>query len=182
MSELLDIVDDNDVVIGQAERDVAHAQGLTIRLVYVWFYTPGGEVILQRRSAHKEAYPNRLIATVSGHVGAGDSYLEAAIRETEEETGVAVDTDALQFFGKIHRRTGEARHMTDGFRCVYIYPFAGRVEDLRVEAGEGAGFELWQPHHLLKALVESPDEFTPFAREPFTRELIASIARDSDGA
>jgi isopentenyldiphosphate isomerase len=50
MSEILDIVNDNDEVIGQAERDEVHRIGLVCRLAYVCFYTAGGEVILQKRS------------------------------------------------------------------------------------------------------------------------------------
>lgn len=175
MSELLDIVDENDVVIGQAERDVAHAQGLKIRLVYVWFYTPGGEVILQRRGSTKKSSPNCLVSTMSGHVSAGDSYLEAAVRETEEETGFKVEPHDLQLFAKVQLRMEQPGYITDGFRSVYTYKFTGSIDELKIEPEEGAGFELWECGALLEALDTHPDKFAPFMREPVNRELIVSI-------
>lgn len=179
MSELLDIVDKNDIVIGQAERDAAHAQGLRIRLVYVWFYTPRGEVILQRRGAGKASYPNRLVSTVSGHVVAGDSYLEAAVRETEEETGVQVDPQALRLFAKVFRRYEQPGYITDGFRSIFLYEFRSDIDSLTVEAEEGAGFELWECDTLLESLAQHPDNFAPFLQEPINQKLIASIAQGS---
>lgn len=177
MSELLDIVDERDVVIGQAERDVAHAEGLRIRLIYVWFYTPEGRVILQRRGATKKSYPNRLVSTVSGHVAAGDSYLEAAVRETEEETGVTVDAQALRHFATVLRRAEQPGYITDGFRSIFLHEFRGGIDNLTVEAEEGAGFELWECDVLLEALVQHPDNFVPFLQEPINQKLITSITQ-----
>lgn len=57
MSEILDVVNDNDEVIGQAERDRVHSEGLVCRLVYVCFYTAKGEIILQRGAILKRMIP-----------------------------------------------------------------------------------------------------------------------------
>ncbi len=182
MSELLDIVDERDTVIGQAEREVAHAQGLKIRLVYVWFYTPGGEVILQRRGSTKKSHPDRLVSTMSGHVSAGDSYLEAAVRETGEETGVVVKPHDLQLFAKVQLRMEQPGYITDGFRSIYTYEFTGGIDELKIEPEEGAGFELWECSALLEALDTQPDNFAPFMMEPINRELIASIIQGSQAS
>ena len=73
MSEILDVVNENDEVIGQAERDEVHSKGLLCRLVYVRFYTTDGKVILQKRSASKKNDPGKLTTTVSGHVASGQT-------------------------------------------------------------------------------------------------------------
>ena len=180
MSELLDIVDENDAVIGQAERDVAHAQGLKIRLVYVWFYTPDGRVILQRRSNAKKSSPGRLVSTVSGHVGSGMSYIEAACKETHEEAGIVLRPEDLQFFAKVYCRTESSGVVTAAFRSVYLYRFTGEVSDLVVEPGEGAGFEAWEVTELLQEMIAHPETFAPFLYEPISQELLQSLAQGVD--
>src|SRR5690349_1257950 len=101
MSELLDIVNDRDEVVGQAERDEAHRLGLVCRLVYVYFYTEDGHIILQKRSMTKKNDAGKLTTTVSGHVASGQSYLEAAVREAHEETGVEIDISKLTDLGVV---------------------------------------------------------------------------------
>lgn len=172
---MLDIVNSQDEVIGTAERSVAHAEGLKIRLIYVWFYTPDGRIIMQRRSAYKRAHPNRLVSTVSGHVGAGVSYLDAAIRETKEETGVEVVSDELQQVSKVFKETHTPTDISAAFRMSYMYRFTDRVEDLRIEPGEGAGFEAWEPQDLLNALDNQPENFSPFMLHDASKEIIRKI-------
>jgi len=99
MSEILDVVNDNDEVIGQAERDRVHREGLVCRLVYVCFYTTNREIILQKRSDTKKNDPGKLTTTVSGHVASGQSYAEAATRETVEESGIEVSAEDLKDLG-----------------------------------------------------------------------------------
>lgn len=101
MSEILDVVNEHDEVIGQAERDEVHTVGLLCRLVYVCFYTAEGEILFQKRSATKKNDPGRYTTTVSGHVASRQSYLEAAVRETFEETGVKIEPQELQKIGVI---------------------------------------------------------------------------------
>lgn len=84
MENILDIVDENDQIIGQATRDKIHRQGLLHREIHVYFITPQQEIIFQHRAKDKETFPDLLDATVGGHVEIGDSYELTAIKETEE--------------------------------------------------------------------------------------------------
>ena len=63
-----------------------------------------------RRSADA-AYAAGLLCPPSGHVEAGEDVLEAAIRETEEEAGVALRPDQVQCVAVVHHRRpgGQAR-------------------------------------------------------------------------
>lgn len=178
MHEILDIVNERDEVIGTAERTRAHAEGLKIRLVYVWFYTPEGRIIMQRRSAQKKSSPNRLICTVSGHVESGSSYLEAAIKETREETGISVGEQDLRLASNVFEETGDAaQYITAAFRACYTYCYRGSIDDLRIEPGEGAGFEVWEPSALLQALDDEPDNFGSFMLHDTSRGIIRNVQR-----
>jgi len=86
--ELLDIVTDEDVVIDQQMRSTVHQLGLQHRGVHVFLFTPDGKMLIQKRSADRAASPSLLDCSVSEHVKAGESYLEAAMRGMKEEMGV----------------------------------------------------------------------------------------------
>ncbi len=87
--ELLDIVDENDQVIGQATRGEATARGLRHRCVFVFVRDGAGRIFVHRRTPGKLVFPSMYDMFVGGVVGAGESYDDAALREAEEELGVS---------------------------------------------------------------------------------------------
>ena len=88
MDELLDIVNNEDIVTGQEMRSTVHQLGLQHRGVHVFLFTRDGKMLVQKRSADRAASPSALNCSVSEHVKAGESYLDAAVRGMREEMGV----------------------------------------------------------------------------------------------
>jgi len=88
MDELLDIVNDEDIVTGQEMRSTVHELGLQHRGVHVFLYSEAGKMLIQKRSADRASSPSMLDCSISEHVKAGESYLDAAIRGMKEELGV----------------------------------------------------------------------------------------------
>ncbi|NOT03821.1 MAG: NUDIX domain-containing protein [Anaerolineales bacterium] len=86
--ELLDIVNNEDIVTGQEMRSTVHQLGLQHRGVHVFLFTRDGKMLIQKRSADRASSPSRLDCSVSEHVKAGESYLNAAVRGMKEEMGV----------------------------------------------------------------------------------------------
>ncbi|MFF8397948.1 NUDIX hydrolase [Streptomyces sp. NPDC016172] len=87
--EILDIVDENDQVIGQSPRGEAYARGLRHRCVFIQARDTEGRVFVHRRTPTKLVFPSLHDMFVGGVVGAGESYDTAALREAEEELGVS---------------------------------------------------------------------------------------------
>lgn len=87
--EILDIVDENDVVVGRSPRGEAYARGLRHRCVFIQVRDARGHIFVHRRTATKMVFPSLYDMFVGGVVGAGESYDTAALREAEEELGVA---------------------------------------------------------------------------------------------
>jgi 8-oxo-dGTP pyrophosphatase MutT (NUDIX family) len=86
--ELLDIVDEDDRVVGQSPRGEAYARGLRHRCVFIEARDADGRIFVHRRTPTKLVFPSLYDMFVGGVVGAGESYDAAALREAEEELGV----------------------------------------------------------------------------------------------
>ncbi|WP_320773910.1 NUDIX hydrolase [Streptomyces sp. CRN 30] len=87
--EILDVVDEQDRVVGRAPRGRVYAEGLRHRCVFVRARDAEGRVFVHRRTAEKLVFPSLYDMFVGGVVGAGESYDDAALREAEEELGVS---------------------------------------------------------------------------------------------
>ncbi|OIJ92496.1 NUDIX hydrolase [Streptomyces colonosanans] len=87
--ELLDIVDENDRVIGQAPRGEVYERGLRHRCVFIEVRDAEGRLFVHRRTPTKLVFPSLYDMFVGGVVGAGEAYDDAALREAEEELGVS---------------------------------------------------------------------------------------------
>lgn len=88
--EIFDVVDDHDNPTGTATRSEVHAKGLIHRAVHVFVLNRNGDLYLQKRSLHKDMNPGVWDSSVSGHLDAGESYADAAVRELGEEMGIHV--------------------------------------------------------------------------------------------
>lgn len=86
--ELLDIVDLDDRVTGQATRGEMMRRRLRHRCASVRVRDARGRLFVHRRTPVKLVFPSMYDVVVGGVVGAGESYAEAALREAEEELGV----------------------------------------------------------------------------------------------
>ncbi len=177
MSEILDIVNDSDEVIGQAERDRVHREGLVCRLVYVCFYTSNREIILQKRSDTKKNDPGKLTTTVSGHVASGQSYLEAAVRETVEESGIEVSADDLKELGVVRADYVQGDYLSNAMRGLFAYEFNGTAADLKVEDGDGAGFETFDVDKLEEELLSNPDRFAVVLADEVGKSIVRNVKK-----
>lgn len=86
--EVLDIVNDEDNVIGREKRSAIHRLGCQHRGVHVFLFTADGKMLVQKRSADRASSPSLLDCSVSEHVLAGEEYLKAALRGMREELGL----------------------------------------------------------------------------------------------
>ena len=94
--EYLDILGEDGQPLGKTcLKSEAHQKGYFHSTVHVWFYTSNGEVLLQKRGADKQTFPNYWDVSVAGHVGAGEAIEEAALREVKEEIGLEINKTQL---------------------------------------------------------------------------------------
>lgn len=87
--ECLEITDERDRPLMVMPIAQARRQPLRHRVVLVMLYDAEGRIYLQKRAANKRLYPGRWDLSATGHVLAGESREDAALRELREELGIA---------------------------------------------------------------------------------------------
>lgn len=102
MIEPIDILTPDGTPTGSIlDKSEAHRTGAWHRAAHLWIVTPDGKLLLQRRALAKENWPGKWDVSVAGHVGAGESAEEAAIREAKEELGLTIDAAELTHLGTL---------------------------------------------------------------------------------
>ena len=86
--EMRDFVDENNKVIGQAPRSRVRKELLAHRGVMVFFRNSKNQIYINKRVKSKQFYPEYYETVFGGGVHAGEQYLQAALRELEEETNL----------------------------------------------------------------------------------------------
>ncbi len=111
--ERFDLVDRDGAPRGLTKRRAdVHRDGDWHRAIHLWVVNvtaPTPWVLLQRRSARKDTWPDRYDVSVAGHLGMGEDERDA-LREADEEIGLTVERDAPHLLG--HVRT--ERHLDGG--------------------------------------------------------------------
>jgi isopentenyl-diphosphate delta-isomerase type 1 len=122
--ELLDVVDENDNVIGQMPKSEVHAgKQILHREIGVIIFDSNNRVLLQQRSFKKKFFPGTWSVSAVGHVPAGKTPEEAAHMELSEELGF--DTP-LTFVEKRKYISGD--HISFGFLFSGIFPQDGNMQ------------------------------------------------------
>lgn len=89
--ETIDMINEYDEVVGRTTIAEAYRANIPHRVVYIFMFNEGGDMLLQRRSKTKSYYPDAWSTAAGGHVAAGETYDQAALREVVEELGVATE-------------------------------------------------------------------------------------------
>lgn len=102
MIEYVDVLDPATAerVASKPKPDV-HRDGDWHRAAHVWIVSPGGRFLIQRRSLRKENNPGLWDVSAAGHLSAGESAIDAAVRETFEELGLEIRRDELEFIATL---------------------------------------------------------------------------------
>lgn len=143
--ELFDIRTPEGNITGETrERSMVHTYGDLHGTAHIWIvrHTDNGgfEVLLQKRSANKDAHPGCYDISSAGHIPAGADFLSSAIRELKEELGISASPEDLKYIG-MHNGYVETEFYGKPFvnnelSAVYIYNKDVNIDELKLQEEE----------------------------------------------
>ncbi|MDP4118174.1 MAG: NUDIX domain-containing protein [Bacillota bacterium] len=109
MEYLMELSEDGVPTGRLVSREEAHAKGVLHGTSQIFIYrykNDGLEILLQRRVADKDSFPNCLDISCAGHIPGEMTYTQNAVKELEEELGIKVKESDLQklFFHKSEKK------------------------------------------------------------------------------
>jgi 8-oxo-dGTP pyrophosphatase MutT (NUDIX family) len=136
MEERFDVCGPDGVPTGEAlPRGEVHRRGLWHRSAHLWL-TDGRRLLLQQRHPAKETDPGRWDIAVAGHLSAGQTPLEALLREAREELGLALDPASLTPLGAWPKEYFEPGFVDREWQHVFAGFWSGDPASLTLQADE----------------------------------------------
>lgn len=131
-NELVDIVDEEDRVLGTVSRAEMRARNLRHRAAYVLVFDSRGRLFVHQRTAEKDLYPGWFDVAAGGVVAAGESYEAAARRELAEELGIG----GVPLRPVLRFRFADEANQVNGmlYSCTYDGPL--RLQTKEIAGGE----------------------------------------------
>lgn len=139
--EILDLVDENDQIIGAMERGEVYRRGLSnFRVVNALIRNSEGKLFIPRRQKHKHLFPLSLDASVGGHVSSGETYDEAFEKEAREELNLNIHDFPYKILGTMNPQSDG----TSSFATIY-----------EIESDE---MPRYNPHDFIEHYWLTPEE------------------------
>ena len=122
--ELVDIVNENDEVIGKGDKDEIHQSGKLHRIVHLIVENRDRKFVIQKRATGLHL----LDLAAGGHVKSGDNYVKTVKREAKEELGL--DAKIVELLGFVKSADNGKHHIGAVFYCKSDGPFEINKEEV----------------------------------------------------
>lgn len=134
-----------------ASYDRVHRQGLWHKGVHVWLLTSDNKFLVQKRGPSVQTAPGKYECAAAGHIDVGHTSLETAIKELEEEAGIAVCRDDVELVGTIVDQFTmcEGTILNNEFDDVYLIRKNIIPEDLSHHGHEVSSFHFFDAEEYL---------------------------------
>ena len=126
-TDMIDVLDSSGNLTGEVlSRKEVHRLGKLHRAVQLYLLNEENKLLLQRRSELTDHYPSMLSISVTGHVDAGESSLEAVRRELREELGLNAENQDFKFLFSSRRDAALSptyidRQINDAYACWIMF-------------------------------------------------------------
>ena len=159
MEEVFDIYTRNGEYIGIELKSICHSKNPRgyHKPVWIWIINSNNEILVQKRAANKKNHPNKWDMPSAGHVVAGETSIQGAIRETFEELGIQTKESDYKFlFEYIQDKSFEIAQ-------VYLLKMNVDISKLNLQKEEVSEVK-WLSYDEFKKVFYS-SEFVPFDNE-----------------
>ena len=140
--------------------------------VWIWRVRDDmAEILIQKRAAQKATFANLYDVSAAGHIDLGETPIDAALREAQEEIGLAVNKEDLHLVG-LDRSTIPVPG-TDWIENEFCWLYTLRLDGEQnfTLAEDEVGTLFWKSLDEMKKDIQSPErrsQYTPHGTTYFT--------------
>lgn len=152
MEEIFDIYTRDGTYIGKSPKSECHGNNPKgyHKPVWIWIINSNNEILVQRRASTKKKFPNLWGMSSGGHVHSGETIINGAIRETEEELGIkTTESDYKLCAEYIDDEAWEIAQL-------YIAHLDFNIEDIKIQTSEVSEVK-WFSYEAFKKLIDSEE-------------------------
>jgi len=164
MQEIIDVCDSNGNYTGQKlPRNEIHKNKLWHRTVHIQIFDFDKRTLFQLRSKDKDSFPNKLDVSAAGHISSGEKIITAALRELEEELGLRLEENRLEYINDF--ASEQAMPNGDVDREIQSFFIAKITENeklmIKIQESEVQKIIWFTGPELEQAMRENAEDFTP---------------------
>jgi len=151
MDELIDILTAEGKPTGKsALKSEAHKNGWFHATVHIWLFTADEKIVLQKRALTKKVFPGLWDISVAGHIGAGETIMNAAKREVFEEIGLQLEAkDLIKIDTRIHQITHKNGIIDNEHHHVFMAELKVSISELTIQKEEVDAIQLFELSTLI---------------------------------
>ncbi len=169
MEELFDIYTREGKYLGVKTKKECHQEnpGFYHKPVWIWIVNHKGEILVQKRASTKKVFPNCWDMPSAGHVRAGETSIDGAIRETFEELGITTKKEDYTYMGE---------YIADSYweiGQIYLLKLDIETKDIIIQKEEVSEVK-WLPYNEFIKLLYS-DKFCP--HDKAYKEIVERIVK-----
>lgn len=162
--EMVILVDENDVEVGQMEKQSAHENGGTRHRAFsIFIFNTEGEVLLQQRAAHKYHSGGLWTNTCCSHPRPTETVLDAADRRLQEEMGMSCDN--LEYKFKFEYKAALDHGMTEWEIDHVVFGITDSRPNLNKD--EVQDFKYVSLEELDRSIKNEPENYTAWLKDCF---------------
>ena len=163
MDEYIDIITENGEKTGRTcLKSEAHKNGILHASVHIWIFDTNKNVLIQKRAANKDTFPNLWDVSVAGHISAGEMARVSALREAEEEVGLTINSNQLTFLTTFRKKIHHHKNLID-FELHYIYlcEINFDIDSLKLQKEEVSEIKTIKFKNLIQQVNSPNTNFVP---------------------
>ena len=168
--ELLEVLNENGEPTGEIlDKNEIHKEGKYHKEVALILLNDKGEILLQKRASTKEIEPNKW-AWHGGHVIAGETNIEAIIRETKEELGITLSESQIKLLVELKRDKLPNRQYTVAYYSICNLD----IDDFSIQKEELSEVK-WFSFKKLKDMIYNSHPDMMFKNNKNTNKIISAL-------
>jgi isopentenyldiphosphate isomerase len=158
-NEYLDIVDENNQLIGKKTRKEAHSFGLWHRTVHIYYYILKNDnyyFLVHLRSKLKDLNPNKWDTRFGGHLKSGEKVEDALLNELEEEIGIRANLNNF-ITGPVCKTEN---YPNNEFNYIFYYKGQEDISGLKFKDNEVQRVRWMSAEEIIESFKNNPKDWS----------------------